>query len=117
MYEPKVGDVLVEVWGYDQTNVDFYRVKGVSKSKKSVRIVPIGQKFVSRNGVFGDQVLPDPDVLPTYHFKIKNLRRGDLKRVAWWGDRYSVRMSSYSDARLWLPEDGAKYQTDVLFGH
>lgn len=26
MKKPKKGDILVEIWGYDQTNADFYKV-------------------------------------------------------------------------------------------
>ena len=44
---PQVGDVLVSTWGYDQTNVDFWRVGGLTASGKSARIVPAGQRVVS----------------------------------------------------------------------
>jgi len=43
---PAVGDVLVSSWGYDQTNIDFWRVVGLTASGKSVRIVPAGQRVV-----------------------------------------------------------------------
>ena len=43
---PQVGDILVSTWGYDQTNVDFYRVVSLTASGKSVRIVPAGQRVV-----------------------------------------------------------------------
>jgi len=43
---PEVGDVLVSSWGYDQTNIDFWRVVGLTASGKSVRIVPAGQRVV-----------------------------------------------------------------------
>lgn len=35
----KVGDIFVDSWGYDQTNIDFYQV--VRKSKKCIFIRPI----------------------------------------------------------------------------
>tara|TARA_Y100000310_G_scaffold307482_1_gene349605 strand:- start:5450 stop:5830 length:381 start_codon:yes stop_codon:yes gene_type:complete len=38
------GTVLVNSWGYDQTNIDFYEV--VSKTKASVKIRPIGSEEV-----------------------------------------------------------------------
>jgi hypothetical protein len=44
---PQVGDVLVSSWGYDQTNVDFWRVEGLTASGKSVRIVPVAQRVHS----------------------------------------------------------------------
>lgn len=34
----KVGDFFYASWGYDQTNVDFYKVVGFSPSGKSVRL-------------------------------------------------------------------------------
>lgn len=35
----KVGDILVSIWGYEQTNVDYYQVVGITA--KSVKIHPI----------------------------------------------------------------------------
>ena len=43
---PQVGDVLVSSWGYDQTNVDFWRVVGLTASGKSARIMPVAQRVV-----------------------------------------------------------------------
>lgn len=40
----KVGDILVNVWGYDQTNIDFYQV--ISASAKNIKITEIGCKTV-----------------------------------------------------------------------
>ena len=45
---PQVGDILVSSWGYDQTNVDFWRVVGLTASGKSVRIVPAGKRVVEK---------------------------------------------------------------------
>jgi hypothetical protein len=33
----KVGDILVSLWGYDQTNVDFYEVTAVTRSTVVIR--------------------------------------------------------------------------------
>ena len=54
---PEVGDVLVSSWGYDQTNIDFWRVVGLTASGKSVRIVPAGQRVVERF-TGGERVVP-----------------------------------------------------------
>jgi len=43
---PQVGDILVSSWGYDQTNVDFWRVVGLTPSGKSARIMPLPQRVV-----------------------------------------------------------------------
>ena len=34
----KVGDIFYTSWGYDQTNVDFYEVVGLTPSGKSVKL-------------------------------------------------------------------------------
>lgn len=39
----KVGDILVNSWGYDQTNIDFYQI--ISTTKKSIKITEIGAKL------------------------------------------------------------------------
>lgn len=54
----QVGDFFVCSWGYDQTNVDFYRVVGVTPSGKSVRV----QQWTStiRSGAGS----PQEDVVP-----------------------------------------------------
>jgi hypothetical protein len=64
MTAPKVGDVWVCSWGYDQTNVDYYVLTRVTAA--SVWIVPIGQRMVEGSeGFMSESVLPDPtNVLP-----------------------------------------------------
>jgi hypothetical protein len=42
----QVGTVLSSSWGYDQTNVDYYEVVGVSASRQTVTIRPIAQRTV-----------------------------------------------------------------------
>ena len=54
---PQVGDVLVSTWGYDQTNVDFWRVVGLTPSGKSARIVPAGSRVVEQF-TGGESVVP-----------------------------------------------------------
>jgi hypothetical protein len=57
---PAVGDVLVSSWGYDQTNIDFWRVVGLTASAKSVRIVPAGQRVVDYS-TGSERVVPGED--------------------------------------------------------
>lgn len=40
----KVGDIFTYSWGYDQTNVDYYEVVGVTPSGKSVRVRQIAER-------------------------------------------------------------------------
>lgn len=35
---PETGDFFVYTWGYDQTNVEFFKVVGLTPSGKSVRL-------------------------------------------------------------------------------
>ena len=41
----QVGDIFVDSWGYDQTNVEFYKV--TKKLKASIKVVQIGSKTVA----------------------------------------------------------------------
>jgi hypothetical protein len=41
----QVGDIFVDSWGYDQTNVDFYKV--TKKLKASIKVVKIGSETVA----------------------------------------------------------------------
>lgn len=45
-----VGTVLVQTWGYDQTNVDFYQV--VAVLPKTLRVRPIGKNYRESPGLF-----------------------------------------------------------------
>ncbi len=58
----KVGDIFVESWGYDQTNINFYEVVDVTRS--SVRIVEIQKSRVEGTG-YSDKVVPLPGVVKT----------------------------------------------------
>jgi hypothetical protein len=53
---PQIGDIFVSTWGYDQTNVDFYKV--ISTTAKTVTVVPIGQKIVEQTGFLSETVEP-----------------------------------------------------------
>ncbi len=54
-----VGDVLRASWGYEQTNIDYYKVTKLS-GKTMVEIVEIGCKRVETMSMQG-QSIPDPD--------------------------------------------------------
>lgn len=54
----KVGDVLVSSWGYEQTNVDFYRVERVV-GKQTVELVRLGNVLTSSGiGPMSGSVIP-----------------------------------------------------------
>ena len=56
----KIGDVFVQSWGYDQTNVDYIKVVGFTPSKKCARIVTIGAQTVKTMSSMSDSIEPDP---------------------------------------------------------
>lgn len=101
---PKVGDVMVSSWGYEQTNVDFYQVVGVTAASVKLRKVDstavahsLGtiQVIASRGRFVTDKVL--------------------TKRVRVTENGYAVRMSDYASAHLW---DGSpQFATAGGYGH
>lgn len=119
----KLGDIFVCSWGYDQTNVDFYKVVGVTA--KSVKIQKWTQT-ADENGrvVAGDKpstvtdwsgVDQAADYWTQQEQKVERDAPIQLKRVQNYGDRPFLSMTSYSNAYLW---DGApEYQTPAGGGH
>jgi len=113
-----VDDILVCSWGYDQTNVDFYKV--TRRTKSSAWIVKVGQQIIpGSEGFMSESVLPDPDRLipwTRYSWDTENPEafKPKLKRVqhATWsgGDgRAYLTMTSYSSAHPY--EGGSMYQS------
>lgn len=110
----KVGSILEATWGYDQTNVNYYRVTDL-KGKTMVRLVPIGQRYVEQNGPGGDKVVPDPESVLEWDVLLK-VDRDDMDKGRWKRARPDGSVSfDHCDA---YPTDGSpKYQTDPMFGH
>jgi hypothetical protein len=115
----KVGDIFYASWGYDQTNVDFFEVVGVTA--KSVKIVRTAQSVVTGDGTPNEGVVPRKG---SFHSHGNGLA-GDpndygndpvTKRVqAGYQGRPRITLNTYASAYLW---DGTpKYQTGYMFGH
>lgn len=103
----KVGDILESSWGYDQTNVDFYEVVGVTN--KSVKIEKIGNTAVDDNGPGGLGVVPNTS------YRSGNVMLKRVSSVSADGKSGWVRLTSYSGANKW---DGTpQYETHPAFGH
>ena len=105
----EVGDIFAASWGYDQTNVDFYEVVGVTASGKSARIVPVRQEVVESNGP-SERVRAVPgsaaaDATP----QTKRLRYYDN------GDVY-LTLNSYTVGRR-IGASDTMHQTSYGFGH
>ena len=54
----KVGDILEDSWGYEQTNVEFYLVTKIISACK-IEIVELGHKEVSTESSMSGYVMPD----------------------------------------------------------
>ena len=84
----KVGDIFINSWGYDQTNVNYYQV--TKRLKSSVKIRGIGKKSVG-----------DSDVMPVKgSFTGKEemrriLPRGGIKTEYGWASKYKKGSKNY----------------------
>jgi len=85
----KVGDIYVSSWGYDQTNIDFYKVLNV-KNKTAV-LGEIGQKR-NYTGNMNGTCVPDPNVVgeKTLTKRIQSMK----------GSPY-FKLTNYSSAYPW----------------
>jgi hypothetical protein len=130
--EVEVGSIFVCSWGYDQTNVDFYKV--VSRTAKSVKIQAWQGASVEDLGPHesmvaggGPAMVADWSDVPegTDYWDQRQyvkyvpapVETKRLKVYGQSGGKYSVALSmtSYSNAYLW---DGKpQYQTGYGFGH
>ena len=50
----KIGDLFVNSWGYDQTNIDYYQV--VKKTKKTISVLPINSKIIEDGFMQGKSI-------------------------------------------------------------
>lgn len=123
----EVGTIFYSSWGYDQTNVDYYRVVEVTPSGKSVRIVKVRLTTVSDDGGPTTYVAPGTEPVTGGWVREGGVSTYDpdyqeppmLKRIQSYGEgeRRScyLYLNSYSSAGLW---DGKpKYQTGSGWGH
>ena len=99
-----VGDILVSSWGYDQTNIDFYEVTGLTGA--SVRVRPIQSRIVGPEGVPQEQVEP-----------VKGAYIGPemTKRVRQSFDDYAITVGYGQYA--WPYDGRPRYQTGYGYGH
>ena len=85
----KVGDILYSMWGYEQTNVDFYQVTKIKgqmivvreiESKKTLTTDMTGDTMPVRNVFIGEEL---------------------TKRIQADGEGYCVSITSYANAYKW----------------
>lgn len=127
MTGPEVNDHFYASWGYDQTNVDFWKVVGLTPSGKSVRVQKVSTIALNDQGAAGAKAVPgevskgcwvdDPDGGSVYDPEA--MPPVETKRLRSWTSngtqRWAFCWKSYADAYLW---DGTpKYQTGYGYGH
>ncbi len=107
----KVGDFLYCSWGYDQTNIDFYKVIAL-KGKKSVLILPVGSKLISSEPPC-DKVVPSDT--PREYDVLLGQNRGEVEPIPKLAKNGSVCLSNGYTASVW----GGKpvYETSSGWGH
>jgi hypothetical protein len=59
MEDIEIGDIFYSSWGYDQTNIDFYKV--IKKTAKMIEIREIGQVYMESNSSMSEYVVADPE--------------------------------------------------------
>lgn len=98
----KVGDVFESHWGYDQTNIDYYKVTKISPTGKTCTIVRICSKKLEDTGFMSERVAPDPD--KPYFDKVWNkTEAGEMPTYTEIIKEYraSVRKDRH-DSQVWL---------------
>lgn len=79
-----IGDIVVNTWGYEQTNVEFYQV--IEVLNKKIRVREICQNTVKCVGAMSSEVMPDRDNF--YNDKILLLSL----RVEFYNDKMNCRI-------------------------
>ena len=59
MADVEIGQIVYSSWGYDQTNIDFYKV--IRKTAAMVELRAIGQKYVESTSSMSEYVVADAD--------------------------------------------------------
>lgn len=119
----KVGDFFVSSWGYDQTNIDFYKV--VAVTPKGVKVQQWSSAVLSGRGAPQEYVVPGQEARQGAWVKVPGgwteYDRNASPAVKFhrtrpaWGGGVGFSINSYSSARKW---DGKPtYQTGAGWGH
>ncbi len=60
----KVGDIFHTSWGYEQTNIEYFQIKEISKTGKTCKVIQIGSTSVpGTGGTMSEEVVPDPKTI------------------------------------------------------
>jgi hypothetical protein len=118
----KPGDFFCCSWGYDQTNIDFYRVIAVTPSGKSIKVQQWTSTVLRGDG-FSEAVVPGSGPVTGAWVRTDEGERYDhdveapitLRRLCHYADRPTFTVNSYSYAYLW--EGKPERRTDSRAGH
>ena len=70
----KIGDILYRSWGYDQTNIDFYKITKITASYVFYRELKLELFECDQMGMTGK-------VIPTKEFKSETTERGMIRNL------------------------------------
>ena len=97
----KVGDVFYMSWGYEQTNVDFFRVKAL-RGKTQVILQEVNVEMLEEKGISGmsaDRKYNSKNYsLVKNSCFVKDNENGIIKRVKGTKERPYIDMTSYANA-------------------
>jgi len=94
------GTIFKSSWGYDQTNIDFYKV--TKKTATSVYLQKVGSQVVEVTGWAHQNVIPDPAVEIGQPFR---------RKVQAYPLGTYVSINSCASASLWDGNPSAQSQT------
>lgn len=86
----KVGDILYSSWGYEQTNVDFFKVVRLA-GKTMIEVTELACESVQATGGMSDTVIASN----------RELGGSMRRKVNMWGSRPSISLTSFSNAYPW----------------
>lgn len=101
----KVGDIFYMSWGYEQTNVDFFRVKEL-RGKTQVVLQEVNLKLAEETGISGmsaDRIYDKNNYTITTRstVHIKDNEKGAIKKVLGNKEHPYINMTSYANAYLY----------------
>lgn len=92
----KIGSIFYSSWGYDQTNIDYYKVDSISKTGKTCKIVKIGYQRIEETGFMSERVAPDPDN------EIKTKEYDEEKREFTQVEKVQAQIRKNTNGSIWL---------------
>lgn len=103
-HDLKMGDILVASWGYNQTNVDFYEVRGVI-GRNTVELMQIEYRVdhghPGSGGAMCDHVLPCPGAGMSGRFRARVNMTCGAPRVKINSVAYAWRWNGQPEFRSW----------------